>query len=46
VDFAAKRRATGSPPLLEAAEERVSQVSMPRGGTVFVHGDLWQGNTM
>jgi aminoglycoside phosphotransferase (APT) family kinase protein len=46
VDFAAQRRATGSSPLLEAAEERVNEVPMPQGVTVLVHGDLWQGNTV
>ena len=46
VDFAAKRRATGSSPLLEAAAERVNELPMPQGVTVFVHGDLWQGNTL
>jgi aminoglycoside phosphotransferase (APT) family kinase protein len=46
VDFAARRRATGSSPLLEAAAERVNQVPMPQAETVFVHGDLWQGNTL
>jgi aminoglycoside phosphotransferase (APT) family kinase protein len=46
VDFAAARRATGSSPLLEAAEQRVNQAPMPQGMTVLVHGDLWQGNTL
>lgn len=46
VDFAARRRATGSSPLLAAAEERVDELPMPRGVTVLVHGDLWQGNTL
>jgi aminoglycoside phosphotransferase (APT) family kinase protein len=46
VDFAAKRRATGSSALLEAAAERVNQVPVPQGGTGLVHGDLWQGNTL
>ena len=46
VDFAAKRRATGSSPLLEAAEERVHEMAVPQGATVLVHGDLWQGNTV
>jgi aminoglycoside phosphotransferase (APT) family kinase protein len=46
VDFAAERRATGSSPLLETAEQRVEQVPMPRGVTGLVHGDLWQGNTL
>jgi hypothetical protein len=31
VDFAAQRRATGSSPLLEAAEERVNEMPMPQG---------------
>jgi aminoglycoside phosphotransferase (APT) family kinase protein len=46
VDFAAMRRASGSSPLLEAAAERVSQLPVPQGATVLVHGDLWQGNTL
>jgi aminoglycoside phosphotransferase (APT) family kinase protein len=46
VDFAAMRRAAGSSPLLEAAAERLTQVPMPQAETVFVHGDLWQGNTL
>jgi aminoglycoside phosphotransferase (APT) family kinase protein len=46
VDFAAKRHATGSSPLLKAAEERVNHVPVPQGVTVLVHGDLWQGNTL
>jgi aminoglycoside phosphotransferase (APT) family kinase protein len=46
VDFAAKRRATGSSPLLEAAEERIKELTPPESAMVFVHGDLWQGNTM
>jgi aminoglycoside phosphotransferase (APT) family kinase protein len=46
VDFAAERRATGSSPLLDAAEERLYEMPMPQGATVFVHGDLWQGNTL
>lgn len=44
--FAAKRRATGSSPLLETAEGRINEVAPPHGVTVFVHGDLWQGNTL
>jgi aminoglycoside phosphotransferase len=31
VDFAVKRRATGSSPLLEAAEERVYEMAVPQG---------------
>jgi Ser/Thr protein kinase RdoA (MazF antagonist) len=41
VDFAAKRRASGSSPLLEAAAERVNQVPILRAKTGLVHGDLW-----
>ena len=37
---------TFSTPLLDEADERLSDVAVPRGDTVFVHGDLWQGNTM
>jgi aminoglycoside phosphotransferase (APT) family kinase protein len=46
VDFAAARRASGSTRLLDAAEERVGETPVPAGATVFVHGDLWQGNTL
>jgi Ser/Thr protein kinase RdoA (MazF antagonist) len=46
VDFAAARRASGSSPLLDASEEHVDQVPVPAGMSVFVHGDLWQGNTV
>ena len=46
VDFAAKRRRTGSSPLLEAAEERMHATVVPQGATVLVHGDLWQGNIL
>ena len=46
VDFAAARRASGSSPLLDAAEERVDAMPVPAGVSVFVHGDLWQGNTV
>jgi aminoglycoside phosphotransferase (APT) family kinase protein len=46
VDFAAARRASGSTGLLDLAEERVGEVPVPAGATVFVHGDLWQGNTL
>lgn len=38
---------TGSTPLLDAAGERLfGGVPVPDGPTVFVHGDLWQGNTL
>ena len=46
VDFAAARSATGSTPLLDAAEERVEAMPVPARPSVFIHGDLWQGNTL
>ncbi|WP_370961578.1 aminoglycoside phosphotransferase family protein [Amycolatopsis sp. cg9] len=46
VDFAAQRREKGTTALLTAAEERLAQLSAPTGPTVFVHGDLWFGNTL
>jgi len=44
-DFAALRRAYGRYPLLSEAEERVAGYR-PDGPVGFVHGDLWQGNSM
>ena len=35
-----------STPLLDAADERLRAHPTPDAPTVFVHGDLWQGNTM
>jgi aminoglycoside phosphotransferase (APT) family kinase protein len=46
VDFVGRRRSTGTTELLSKAEEHLREVSVPDGATVFVHGDLWQGNTM
>lgn len=46
VDFAAQRREKGTTALLTAAEERLEQLPAPGGPTVFVHGDLWFGNTL
>src|SRR6266508_3005438 len=46
VDFAAQRRVSGSSPLLDAAEQRLHVLPMPQRMSVFVHGDLWQGNTL
>jgi aminoglycoside phosphotransferase (APT) family kinase protein len=46
VDFAAQRREKGTTALLAAAEERLDQLPVPAGPTVFVHGDLWYGNTL
>jgi aminoglycoside phosphotransferase (APT) family kinase protein len=46
VDFAAQRREKGTTELLAAAEERLDRLPVPGGPTVFVHGDLWYGNTL
>jgi aminoglycoside phosphotransferase (APT) family kinase protein len=46
VDFAALRRAQANPdPLLAEAETRVAAFR-PDPASGFVHGDLWQGNSM
>ncbi len=34
------------PQLLARAEERIASLPLPDGELVFVHGDLWQGNTI
>jgi aminoglycoside phosphotransferase (APT) family kinase protein len=39
-------RTTDSSSLLDEADRRVRAIPQPRGPTVFVHGDFWQGNTM
>jgi aminoglycoside phosphotransferase len=46
MDFAAWRRSAGTTPLLARAERQVSELPVPGGAAVLVHGDLWQGNTM
>ncbi|WP_244180938.1 aminoglycoside phosphotransferase family protein [Amycolatopsis pretoriensis] len=46
VDFAAQRRQKGTTALLTAAEECLDRLPVPGGPTVFVHGDLWYGNTL
>ena len=35
-----------STPLLDEADERIAATRIARRPTVFVHGDLWQGNTL
>lgn len=37
---------TRSTPLLEQCDKRLREQPVPAGDTVFVHGDLWQGNTL
>ncbi|MGH3503319.1 MAG: aminoglycoside phosphotransferase family protein [Nocardioidaceae bacterium] len=44
-DFAKQRRERGTNALLHTAEERVARIH-PVPASVFVHGDLWQGNTL
>jgi aminoglycoside phosphotransferase (APT) family kinase protein len=46
VDFAALRRAAPPHPLLNAAVLRLDRMPAPQTAPVFVHGDLWQGNTL
>jgi aminoglycoside phosphotransferase (APT) family kinase protein len=46
MDFAAWRRSAGTSQLLARAEERIASLPVPDGELVFVHGDLWQGNTV
>ena len=50
IDFSAMRRAGDqgeeSTPLLDEADALAHNLPEPSGGTVFVHGDLWQGNLM
>lgn len=47
-DFAAERRLgpMATTELLRRADERVRRVPAPTGPTVFVHGDVWPGNTV
>lgn len=47
-DYARARRlgADHATPLLEAADQEIRRLPVPAGRRVFVHGDLWQGNTM
>ena len=46
MDFVAWRRSAGTTPLLTQAEQRISEMPVPGGATVLVHGDLWQGNML
>jgi aminoglycoside phosphotransferase (APT) family kinase protein len=46
LDFVALRRAEPVRPLLAAAEETLAELPVPDRPAVFVHGDLWQGNTL
>ena len=47
-DFAQDRRAGRMPttPLLQLADNRVQAIRAPDGPVVFVHGDVWPGNTV
>ncbi|WP_426502461.1 phosphotransferase [Dactylosporangium sp. McL0621] len=47
-DFAADRREGRMPTtaLLRRADERVRAIEPPRAPAVFVHGDVWPGNTL
>lgn len=38
--------AGGRSQLLELADDRLTSIEVPDGGTVLVHGDIWQGNTL
>jgi aminoglycoside phosphotransferase (APT) family kinase protein len=47
VDFVRWRARDGTSALLRDAEDAVARLPVPSpSGPVFVHGDLWQGNTM
>ena len=47
-DFARERREGRMPTtaLLQKADERVQAITLPPGPSVFVHGDVWPGNTV
>jgi Phosphotransferase enzyme family len=46
VDFAGWRKSAGTSQLLAMAEERIARLRVPDRELVFVHGDLWLGNTI
>lgn len=46
VDFAKIRREQETSSLLKQAEAFITQTPPPGSRTVFVHGDLWHGNTL
>lgn len=46
VDFAAVRRERGTTGLVADAEQAIAELPVPDQKRVFVHGDLWQGNTL
>lgn len=48
IDLAADRRMMQreSTALLDEADARTRELAAPEGNTVFVHGDLWQGNML
>lgn len=45
-ELRATLKGTESSLLFDAADERLHGLGRPDGPTVFVHGDLWQGNTL
>ena len=46
MDFAAWRTSVGTSQLLARAEDSFAGLPVPDGERAFVHGDLWQGNTV
>jgi aminoglycoside phosphotransferase (APT) family kinase protein len=46
LDFAGMRRQEGASSLLREAEAAISRIRPAASPSVFVHGDLWHGNTL
>ncbi len=46
VDFAGMRQQEGASRLLREAEALIARIQLTAEHTVFVHGDLWYGNTL